>query len=48
MDVKGRSIRRLIGGDDLQQAGVTLQTGNNDFVLQGQIAVVDDLKGVSS
>ena len=46
MDVKGRSIRRLIGkGDDLQQAGVTLQTGNNDFVLQGQIALVDDLEG---
>ena len=46
MDVKGSSIRRLIGkGDDLQQARVTLQTGNNDFVLQGQIALVDDLEG---
>ena len=46
IDVKGSSIRRLIGkGDDLQQTRVTLQTGNNDFVLQGQIAVVDDLEG---
>ena len=46
MDVKDRSIRRLIGkGDDLQQARVTLQPGNNDFVLQGQIALVDDLEG---
>ena len=46
IDVKGSSIRRLIGkGDDLQQTRVTLQTGNNDFVLQGQIALVDDLEG---
>ena len=43
--VKG-FLASLIGElDDLQQASVALQTGDDDLILQGQIALVDDLEG---